>query len=376
MNGPKQLIVLLALFCAAAPSAAGAAERMRDTPIVIAHRGASGYLPEHTLEAYRLAIEQGADYIEPDLVATRDGVLVARHEPDISETTDVSSRIEFAARRRTQVIDGVTYDGWFTTDFTLAELRTLRARQPRPSRPQEFNGRYLIPTLDEIISLAKQESQRSGRQIGIYPETKHPSWHCEQGLALEPLLIAALKGAGWSTRAAPVFVQSFESGNLRYLRKQIGVRLIQLLDAGRLRPDGALELPLRWEAGGQCSLFKAIAPPSDFSSRAGFDEIARYADGVGPWKRHIVSVTADGRLLEPTQFVALAHAAGLQVHPWTFRNEADQLATDYDGNPLAEFEQFFKLGVDGVFADFPDTAVAARANYLRSGGSGNSTSKR
>jgi len=334
-------------------------------PLVIAHRGASGYLPEHTLEAYRLAIEQGADYIEPDLVATRDGVLVARHEPDISDTTDVSSRLEFAARRTTRVIDGVTYNGWFTTDFTLVELRTLRARQARAERPQQFNGQFLIPTLDEIIALAQAESTRLGRSIGIYPETKHPTWHCEQGLPLEPALLSALKSADWTTRTAPVFIQSFESGNLRYLRQRTGVRLIQLLDAGGIRPDGALDRPLRWEATGRCQLYDAPPLPGNFAERAGFDAIAAYADGVGPWKRHIVSVATDGRLLPPTRFIELAHAAGLLVHAWTFRNEATMLAPDYEGDPLREYAQFYALGLDAVFSDFPDTAIAARASFMR-----------
>ena len=207
-------------------------------PLVIAHRGASGYRPEHTLESYRLAIEMGADFIEPDLVSTRDGHLVARHEPDISATTDVAQRSEFAARRRTAQIDGALVTGWFTTDFTLQELRSLRAVQPRADRSQAFNGLFTIPTFAEIIELARSESSRTGRRIGIYPETKHPSWHCEQGLPLEPVLLAMLEIVGWTGRDSPVFIQSFESGNLRWLQSRTSVPLVQYR-----APDTA-DLPL------------------------------------------------------------------------------------------------------------------------------------
>jgi glycerophosphoryl diester phosphodiesterase len=349
------------------------------TPLVIAHRGASGYRPEHTLESYRLAIEMGADFIEPDLVSTRDGALVARHEPDITDTTDVASHPEFAARRTTRTIDGVTKNGWFTVDFTLAELRTLRAVQPREYRSKEFDGRFPIPTLEEIIALAKQESAARGRVIGIYPETKHPTWHCEQGLPLEPALLAALQHAGWTRRTDPVFLQSFEAGNLQYLRERTGLRLIQLIDGGGLSPDGIVQPPQRWEPTGACRLYGAPPIPRDFTDPASFAAIARYADGVGPWKRYIVgSRPADStdaaaagttgasgeamrRTLPPTRFIELAHAAGLAVHPWTFRNEGLHLAADYAGDPLAEYAQFYALGVDAVFSDFPDTAVAARA---------------
>lgn len=287
-------------------------------PLVIAHRGASGHRPEHTLEAYRLAIELGADVIEPDLVATKDGQLVARHEPDISATTDVAQRPEFATRRRTAVIDGTAVTGWFTTDFTLAELRTLRAVQPREYRSQDFDGRWPVPTLDEIIALAKRESAARGRTIAIYPETKHPTWHREQGLPLEEPLLAALAREGWTTRDAPVWVQSFEAGNLRWLRPRTGVKLVQLVG-----DDVAVD----------------------------FADVATYADAVGPAKQ----------LLDGTDFVARAHAAGLAVHAWTFRDEPRHIDARFGGDPLREYAYFFALGVDGVFSDFPDTALAARA---------------
>jgi glycerophosphoryl diester phosphodiesterase len=367
----RAFVVFLALVGSAIPSSrADTVTAASAAPIVIAHRGASGYRPEHTLESYRLAIEMGADYIEPDLVSTRDGQLVARHEPNITATTDVAQRPEFASRRRTETVDGFEQSGWFTTDFTLAELRTLRAVQPREYRSREFDGRFPIPTFDEIIALAKSESAARGRTIGIYPETKHPTWHCERGLALEPMLLATLARAGWTTRDAPVFIQSFEAGNLQWLRSRTGVRLVQLLDGAGLSAGGAVQPARRWQASGACTLFAAIAPPDDFSTPESFARIAAYADAVGPWKRHLIgsratreddATEASRRLDEPTRFVALAHAAGLAVHPFTFRNEAMHLAADYAGDPIAEYLQFYRLGVDGVFSDFPDTAIAARA---------------
>lgn len=347
------------------------------TPLVIAHRGASGYRPEHTLESYRLAIEMGADFIEPDLVSTRDGRLVARHEPDITETTDVAQRPEFAARRRTARLDGVEHVGWFTVDFTLEELRTLRAVQPRPDRSKEFDGLFQIPTLEEIIALARSASAAGGRTIGIYPETKHPTWHCEQGLPLEPALLAALAEAGWTSREAPVFIQSFESGNLRWLRGQTGVRLVQLVSGGDLDADGRVQPPDRWSSAGGCTRYPQGDLPTDFTQAASFAQIAAYADAVGPWKRHIIGTRRDAagaatdktertRLTTaPTRFVELAHAAGLAVHPWTFRDEPQHLAADYAGDPTAEYRQFAALGVDALFSDFPDTAVRALRDAAR-----------
>lgn len=341
-------------------------------PLIIAHRGASGHRPEHTLESYRLAIEMGADFIEPDLVSTRDGHLVARHEPDITQTTDVAQRPEFAARRRVVTIDGIEHTGWFTVDFTLEELRTLRAVQPRPDRAKDFDGMFGIPTLEEIIALAKAGSASTGRTIGIYPETKHPTWHCEQGLPLEHALLAQLDGAGWTTREAPVFIQSFESGNLRWLRRRTDVRLVQLIDGGGLEDDGRVQAPAAWTGMGGCALYPQGTVPTDFTRAASFAAIAEYADAVGPWKRHIVGTRRsedpegaadDGerrrRTIAPSRFVELAHSAGLAVHPWTFRDEPQHLAADYAGDPAAEYRQFASLGVDALFSDFPDTAFSA-----------------
>lgn len=336
-------------------------------PIVIAHRGASGYRPEHTLESYKLAIDMGADYIEPDLVATRDGRLVARHEPDISQTTDVASRPEFVDRKRTIIIDGVETTGWFTVDFTLEELRRLRAIQPRPDRSKEFDGQFLIPTLDEIIELAQRESKRLNRPIGIYPETKHPSWHCAIGLPLEEALLGALEKAGWNHRDAPVFIQSFESGNLRWLRSLTHVKLIQLVGGTGSNADGSVIMPPPFEQPG-CQRYPVGTLPDDYGSAKTFDSIAAYADGVGPWKRFLIGAREDGRegpgestrkSVAPSRFVGLAHTAGLLVHPWTFRNETMHLLVDYAGNPQHEYQQFLELGIDGVFSDFPDTARAA-----------------
>jgi glycerophosphoryl diester phosphodiesterase len=336
----------------------------RGSPIVIAHRGASGYRPEHTLEAYRLAIEMGADFIEPDLVATQDGQLVARHEPDITLTTDVAQRPEFATRKRRTTIDGVIYEGWFTVDFTLAELKTLRAVQPRADRSKAFDGRYEIPTLAEIIALAKSESARLGRTIGIYPETKHPTWHCALGLPLEPPLLEALAAAGWQDVTAPVFIQSFESGNLQWLHERTAVPLVQLIAGAGLRDDGSVIPSPMLSQEKPCPLYPVGALPNDFSSLAAFEQIATYASGIGPWKRWIVGAqqSADRShwtAASATDFIKLAHAAGLLVHPWTFRNETTELLKDYAGDPLNEYRAFYALGVDGVFSDFPDTARLA-----------------
>ncbi len=332
-------------------------------PIVIAHRGASGYRPEHTLESYLLAIDLGADFIEPDLVCTRDGVLVARHENEIGGTTDVTQRPEFLDRRTTKEIDGVPVTGWFTEDFTLAELRTLRAEERLPElRPDaaHYDGRFHIPTLDEVIALAQRESAERGRTIGIYPETKHPTYFESIGLPLEPPLLAALQRAGWMDRDAPVFIQSFETENLRMLRRRTGVRLVQLMEA--------VGQPYDLTRRGDPRTYADLATP------AGLAEIAAWADAIGPNKALVIPRDADGRLAAPTPLVADAHAAGLGVHPWTFRRENVFLAADFQaGDPAdpafarlpgdlrGEIMAFLTAGVDGVFADFPDIALQARA---------------
>lgn len=355
-------------------------------PLVIGHRGGgSGYLPEHTLEAYALGIELGADFIEPDLVATKDGHLIARHEPNLIATTNVASLPQFAGRRRTVMLDGAPTDGFWASDFTLAEIKTLRALQPVAVRPQAFNGLFQIPTLEEVIALAKRKARESGRTIGIYPETKHPSYHRAIGLPLEDRLLAALARAGWNHRNAPVFIQSFETANLRYLRTRTSVRLIQLVDADGLAPDGTItyaapfDKPYDWVVSGRAGLFKDLLTP------AGLAEVATYADGVGPWKYYLQSTAcktvapsgtacadangdgavdeADRVVLPPTDLVQRAHARGLLVHAWTMRNERSRLPLDDQEAPANEMLRFFELGADGLFTDFADAGVAARVLF-------------
>lgn len=349
-------------------------------PLVIGHRGASGYLPEHTLEAYKLAIEQGADVIEPDLVMTKDGYLVARHEPMLSGTTDVSDRPEFAARKRKMLVDGVVTDDWFASDFTITEIRTLRAKQAMKERDQSHNGKYYIPTFQEIIDLAKAESTRRGRVIGVYPETKHPTFHSALGLPLEPSLVGVLNAAGWTTKDAPVFIQSFETASLKALRKLTNVRLVQLVDADDVAADGSVVLTAPFDKPYDFVVTGDKRTFADLLTKEGLKEIKTYADGVGPWKPYLIpakqTLGADGKpvdlngdgkideqdriLMAPTSVVADAHAVGLFVHTWTFRSEARRLASDFKGDPLAEYRAFYKLGVDGLFSDFPDMAVKAR----------------
>ena len=321
-------------------------------PILIAHRGASGDRPEHTLAAYTLAIEQGADFIEPDLVLTKDGVLVARHENEISETTDIASRSEFSARKATKIIDGQSFTGWFTEDLTLAELKTLRAKERLPQlRPANtaYDGQFEVPTFDEVLALAAEATKRTGRVIGVYPETKHPSYFRSIGLPHEAPLLAALDRFGHREAKAPVFIQSFEVSNLQALAKKTKVRLVQLMDA----------------EGGPADDAKATY--AGMASAKGLKAIARYAQGVGPNKGLIIPRTADGTLGKPTRFVANAHAAGLKVHPWTFRAENYFLPTGLKssddprarGNLAAEISAFLAMGIDGYFSDNVAEARAA-----------------
>jgi glycerophosphoryl diester phosphodiesterase len=352
-------VVLVALAALSAAGAATAAQRPA-RPLVIGHRGAPAYRPEHTLASYRLAIAMGADYIEPDLVSTKDHQLVVRHENDITQTTDVARHPEFANRRTTKVIDGVGHTGWFTEDFTLAELRTLRAVERLPDvRPANtaFNGLFPIPTFQEVIDLAKRN------HVGIYPETKHPTYFDSIGLSLEEPLVATLRRDGLDKPASRVFVQSFEVSNLRELNRRIDVPLIQLIDA-----SGA---PADYVAHGITRTY------DDLVTRAGLRRIATYADGIGPDKSRIVPTDKAGRLQASTTLVREAHRDRLLVHPFTFRPENQFLPANYRlglatsplfsiarGNEPAELRLFFRLGVDGVFADNADTAVAVRDERL------------
>lgn len=322
-------------------------------PLVIGHRGASGYRPEHTLASYELAIHMGADYIEPDIVSTKDGVLIARHENDISETTDVGNVRKFANRKTTKTIDGREVTGWFTEDFTLAEIKTLRAKERLPFRNHFYDSQFEIPTLQEVIALAKQKSAQTGRIIGIYPETKYPTYFKSIHLSLEEPLVAILEANGYTNSEAPVFIQSFEVENLKQLNKITDLPLVQLLDDADKRPyDFVMK--------GDSRTYANLTSPKELA------KIAEYAEGLGPYKRLIVPVSEDKRLKPATSLINDAHAVGLKVHTWTFRKEDQYLAPDYNGNPQAEYEQFFKLGIDGVFSDFPDIAVTVR-NRMFSG---------
>lgn len=316
-------------------------------PLVIAHRGARGERPEHTLAAYDLAIDQGADVIEPDLVPTRDGVLVARHENEIGGTTDVAAHPAFAGRRATKTIDEQAVTGWFTEDFTLAELKTLRAKERLPEvRPgnTNYDGQFEIPTLAEIIALAKRRSAEAGRMIAIYPETKHPSYFAAIGLGTDAPLVAELHAAGWTTADAPVFIQSFEVDNLRRLAGMTALRLIQLLDATGAPADGARPS------------YAAMTTPD------GLADIARYAWGIGPNKN--VLWAGD----EASPLVQDAHAAGLRVHPWTYRAENRFLPSRFrrgdnpnaHGDLAGEIGAALRQGIDGFFTDYPAMGVAAR----------------
>ena len=330
------------LIMGTAALAGGGAGRPR--PIVTAHRGASGERPEHTPAAYSLAIAQGADFIEPDLVATKDGLLVARHENEISQTTDVADRPEFADRRATKTIDGQAVSGWFTEDFTLAELKRLRARERLPqlrSGNTRYDGRESIPTFQEVIDLARREGARRGREVGLYPELKHPAYFRAAGLPLEPRLLEALRGNRLDRRDAAVFVQCFEVEPLKRLRGETQVRLVQLIAAG----EGPADRP-----GKQ---------PGEMVGSAGLAAIARYADGVGVEKALLNAALVDQ-----------AHKAGLLVHAWTYRAENAFLPPALrrgetpaaHGDLAAELRAAFAQGVDGVFCDFPGLAVAARDN--------------
>ncbi|MBD2727534.1 esterase-like activity of phytase family protein [Nostoc sp. FACHB-892] len=379
----------------------------REAPKVIGHRGASGDLPEHTLEAYKQAIADGADFIEPDLVVTKDGVLIARHEPalailnadgtlNLSNTTtdvyDITKYPQFADRKKTVSLDGTEITGWFAEDFTLEEIKTLRAIQRVPFRDQSFNGQFEIPSLAEIIDLVKEVETETGKKIGIYPETKHPTYSAEEATYvgttekinrnISEILIDTLKAENF-TDPSRIFIQSFEVGNLKDLNDRImpeagvDIPLVQLLDASGIELNGTLieTQPYDFEVSNDPRTYGDLRTPQ------GLAEIATYADGIGPWKRMIVSVKgtdangdgladdvngdgavndADKTTLPPTTLIQDAHNAGLQVHPYTFRDEDLYLAADYQGNPELEYQQFFQLGVDALFTDFPDTGDKVR----------------
>ncbi len=300
-------------------------------PVIIAHRGASGYLPEHTLAAYALAIEMGADFIEPDLVITKDGHLVARHENYLSTSTDIADHPEFAGRRRENPAFSRT--DWWVEDFTLVEIKTLHARQAFPGRSAKNDGLHEIPTFEEILWLAS-ESSTPARRIGVYPETKNPGYFRDLELDFQLPLLMALEANGYLGAGKPVFIQSFEPWMLRELRKKTDTRLVMLVYSRAVDEPGA--------------------PTSE--PNVALEEIAAYADAVGPYKRLLID--GEGR---DTGFITRAHELGLLVHPWTFRSDA--LEAPFT-NPEAEYAAYFALGVDGLFSDFTDQAVAARKLFM------------
>lgn len=337
----RLILPLVLAFAVALPAAAAPL-------LVIAHRGASGERPEHTLAAYERAIDQGADYIEPDLVVTKDLVLIARHETELSDTTDVATHEEFAGRKRTKDVEGRQVTGWFAEDFTLAEIRTLRVKERLPAVRRantRFDGLYQVPTFEEIVALVRAKEAETGRAVGLYPELKHPTMLLEQaGIDSVDLLATALRKAGLADADDRVFVQVFEVAPLQRLNRLVDVPLILLISSEGGPYD---EKGLRW---------------SDMMTPSGLAEVARYADGIGPFMGHVLR--PDGT---PTRLVADAHAAGLKVHPWTLRKENSFLppALQNPGGPgatgkVAEFVGLLKrAGVDGVFTDDPALVVPA-----------------
>ena len=349
----------------AAPEAANGPKPAKGEVLVIGHRGASGYRPEHTLAAYELAIRQCADFIEPDLVSTRDGVLVARHENEISGTTDVAARPQFASRRTTKSIDGASISGWFTEDFTLAELKALRTVERIPDvRPQNvaYDGRFEVPTLQEVIDLARSSRTCAGKVVGIYPETKHPSYFDSIGLSMEEELVDVLHTNGYRGPRAAVFIQSFEVGNLLDLARMTRLPLVQLVNcSGR---------PADFVAGGDPRTYADLVTPE------GLRFVASYAAGVGVCKDVLVPRNADGTLAAPSPVIADAHAAGLVVHGWTLRRENRFLPADFRrgtgpnaaGDMIGEARVFLAAGMDGFFTDNPDLGSAAAAPFRRATG--------
>jgi glycerophosphoryl diester phosphodiesterase len=344
---PLLLLFLTAFLSAcSAPESQAMPQPLEGQAIIIAHRGASGERPEHSIAAYTLAVEQGTDYIEPDLVLTKDGVLVARHENEISETTDVSAKPEFADRKTTKIIDGQKMTGWFTEDFTLAELKTLRTKERLPQLRKAntaYDGQFEVPTFEEILELA------NARGVGVYPETKHPSYFASIGLPHEAPLLALLTRYGHSEKTAPIFIQSFEVGNLQALRSKTKLRLIQLMDEKGSPADRAdLSYP-------------------EMATANGLKAIAAYADGIGPNKALVIPRNMLGNLGKPTALVTNAHKAGLAVHPWTFRREnyflplgqKSGIIPASHGDLESEIRAYLAAGVDGLFSDNPAQAVAA-----------------
>ncbi|KAI9907882.1 hypothetical protein PsorP6_004708 [Peronosclerospora sorghi] len=351
-------------------------------PTIIGHRGAPGYLPDHTIEGYTLAIEVGVDVIEPDLVSTKDGVLIVRHEPYVDGTTNVADHPEFADRRTTKTVDGIPVQGFFVSDFTLAEIKTLRAVQPLPERNQNYNGLYEIPTFEEVIQLAQKKSDEYNRTIAIYPEVKHSSFHKALKLPIEGTMLKLLTQYGWNHADAPVFIQSFETQCLRELNAVTNISLVQLIDGNGSDPitgevvfGAPSDRPYDWTLANRTDNFGYLTTP------AGLAEVATYADIVSPWKRYLLKAVAvkvnesgnavdsngdnritdaDYHVIEYSKVIEDAHAVGLKVHTWTMRDENYRLAANYGGNATLEYLQLFDMEIDGLFSDDCKTAVPAR----------------
>ncbi|MEU8571703.1 glycerophosphodiester phosphodiesterase [Streptomyces pathocidini] len=332
-------------------------------PTVIGHRGASGYRPEHTLGSYQLALDMGADVIEQDLVPTKDGHLVCRHENDITGTTDVSAHPEFADRKTTKTIDGAQLTGWFTEDFTLAELRTLRAKERIPAVRQEntlYDGRWAVPSFEEVLRWAEEQGRRRGRPVWLHVETKHPTYFRKLGLGLEEPLAKLLRKYGRHRADSPVFLQSFEPGSIERLGRLVGSRRVVLLSAPASRPYDFTDSGDRRTYG-------------DLMKPEGLRWIARFAQGIGPSLTSVIPTGADGKLGEPTALVRDAHAAGLILHPYTVRNENQFLPADFRrgtdpnayGDSFGYFRALLETGIDGIFSDNPDTARLARDDFLK-----------
>ncbi|MDD9382286.1 glycerophosphodiester phosphodiesterase [Streptomyces sp. ZAF1911] len=339
------------------PGGGGGGYRDLPVPTVIGHRGASGYRPEHTLGSYQLALDLGADVVEQDLVPTKDGHLVCRHENEIGGTTDVADHLEFASRKTTKTVDGVAVTGWFTEDFTLAELKTLRAKERIPALRQRntlYDGRWDVPTFDEVLRWADREGRRRGKRVWLHVETKHPSYFRGLGLGLEEPLAKLLRRYGRDGRGAPLFLQSFEPSSIQRLSRLVSAPRVVLLSAAGTRP---------WDF----ELAKDPRTVADLVKPEGLRWIAGFAQGIGPTMDLILPRDAAGKLGAPTTLVADAHAQGLILHPYTARNENNFLPADYRkgtdptayGDAFGAFKAYFEQGIDGIFTDQPDTGLLA-----------------
>lgn len=341
-------LISLSLFLNSATTFAKTKKLTSYKPLIIGHRGACGHTPEHTLKSYQLAIDMKADYIEPDLVMTKDKVLIARHENEISETTDVAEK--FPDRKTTKKIDGKSVTGWFTEDFSLAEIKTLRAKERLPFRNHSEDLKYEVPTFSEILDLVQTQSKKNKRKIGVYPEVKHPSYFKSIGLPLEKALIEELKKHKMNTMKSPVIIQSFELSSLKELKKMTDHPLIFLIDDPQ-------EIPFDHVLANDKRTYLDLMTPTELK------KIKEVAYGIGPHKNYLIPEGKDRKLLPPTPLLKMAHDIGLKVHIYTFRNEEKYLNPEYNNNPENEYHRFFELDVDGLFSDFPDTAVKALESY-------------